>query len=192
MLTVAPIVLDDARRWIHQHHSHLDPPMRVIMATSIEDNGRRCCVAVAEWPKARAFNGRAAEISRVASDGTKHAASKAIAALSRGLIAVGWRRLVSSTLLGEAGTSYRAAGWWPVNIGEPHEQWTRGCRPRGDAQQPGAKVRWEFGPDAMRIGKQEDRDALDAAILAAVGTVELPGRTQRNGPLFSKRGRAAG
>lgn len=63
------------------------------------------------------------------------------------------------------------------------------------AAQPGAKVRWEFGPGATQpsiVDDEEERDALrkrlaevDAAVRAAVGTIHLPGRSQRNGPLFA-------
>lgn len=122
-----------------------------------------------------------AEVHRVASDGTApHAASMAIGAIGRAAVALGWRRIVSYTLLGEAGTSYRAAGWWPVDVGDGGE-WARESREREAMAQPGAKVRWESGPDA----KPRSAEA-DVAVRAAVGKVAIPARPERD-PLFAVR-----
>ena len=150
MLTVVPLTLTAARRHVHQHHSHLERPQGGLCAVGVADDGQLACVAILSLPRARLLNGKAAEVIRVASDGTRHAASMCLAAITRAGLALGYTRLVSSTLLGEAGTSYRAAGWRPVAIGGgaasgvamaasetrrcsrvPRSDGRRGRRPRG-------------------------------------------------------------
>ena len=92
-----------------------------------------------------------AELTRSASDGTRHAASKCIAAAAHAALTLGFRRIVSYTILGEAGASYRAAGWWITGLtGDPNgsgKGWLN--RPGRKVIQPSVKVRWEFGPDAL-------------------------------------------
>lgn len=185
MLTIVPIGVSDARKWIEAHHSHLHAPLGGLCAVAIATDGRICCVATLSRPVSRVLqaSGACAEINRVASDGTApHAASKAIGALARAGIALGYRRLVSSTLLGEAGTSYRAAGWWPVACDTRERDWIRSDGERDPAAQPGAKVRWEFGPDASPIDP-----TVDALVRASVGGVSLRARPE-NLPLLALMG----
>jgi hypothetical protein len=104
----------------------------------------------------------------------------ALAAVSRAALALGYRRLVSYLLLGERGTSYRAAGWFPTAL-SAGGVWDRPSRPSGvrETAQSGTKVRWESGPDAA------SRDAsLLAQVDAAVGTIALPGKVASE-PLFA-------
>lgn len=179
-LRLVPMTLNGARKHVRTHHAHHDPPRRIMHAVGVESDGRIVCVAVTESPKGRGLlDGRTIEVTRVASDGTtEHAASKAIAALARACIALGWTRLVSYTLLGEAGTSYRAAGWWPTALVKGRE-WSCKSRPRERAAQPGDKVRWEFGPSAP------PRDeSVDALVREMVGRVDLPRRVERE-PLLA-------
>nr|WP_216624795.1 XF1762 family protein [Paenibacillus foliorum] len=51
------------------------------------------------------------EVIRCCTDGTKNAASKLYAAAWHAARAMGYRRLVTYTLIEEPGTSLRAAGW---------------------------------------------------------------------------------
>lgn len=183
MLTVVPLTLTAARRHVHQHHSHLERPQGGLCAVGVADDGQLACVAILSLPRARLLNGKAAEVIRVASDGTRHAASMCLAAITRAGLALGYTRLVSSTLLGEAGTSYRAAGWRPVAIGGGGE-WSRDGRERDAAMQPGAKVRWETGPTAAwTTMNAEDLADVDAFVRESVGRVVLSGRGETM-PLF--------
>ena len=186
-LSIVPITIGDARKWIERHHSHHHAPLGGLCAVAIAEDGRVCCVGMLSHPVARKLHEKRtiAEINRVASDGTApHAASKAIGALSRAAIALGYRRLVSYTLLGEAGTSYRAAGWWPTSKNDGGD-WSVATRKYvgKKAVQPGAKVRWEFGPDAEPIDPE-----VDALVRASVGVVALRGRAETL-PLFATRER---
>lgn len=147
MLALAPITQREAFAWVRAVHSHLPtPPPGALTCVQVLDGERRCCVAVLGRPSARKLqDGLTAEITRVASDRTPHAASKAIAALTRAAVALGYTRVVSYTLADEAGTSYRAAGWTPVAESGGGE-WSRPSRARGAAVQAGPKTRWEYQP----------------------------------------------
>lgn len=179
VLTVHPCGIAEARRWVQAHHSHHHAPRSGLLAVAVHRGEDRVCVGVAGRPVARLLDdGTTAEVTRVASvggDAARHAASMALGALVRALTALGYRRVVSYTILGESGTSYRAAGWWPVALTRGGE-WAREDRPRDGAAQPGRKVRWEHGPAAL------PRDAeVDAQVRAAVGAVEIPTRREVKG-----------
>ena len=148
MLSLVPVNITAARAWIERHHAHHHAPPFGLFAVGVARDGVLCCVAIVSRPVARllAVRGDVAEITRCASDGTPHAASMAVAAATRMAIAGGYRRLVSYTLLGEAGTSYRAAGWHVTGILRARDGWL--SRAGRNAVQTGAKVRWESGPDA--------------------------------------------
>lgn len=184
-IALVPVSRADVRLFIERHHRHHHKPNTWIACVGVaNDAGALVCVAVLERPKARMLcNAANAEASRVASDGSApHAASKAIAAIAaiaRAALALGYSRLVSYTLLGEAGTSYRAAGWWPVAV-SAGGSWDRPSRPRDlrDSPAQGEKIRWEFGPDALPI----DHD-VDALVREMVGKVPLPKRANGT-PLF--------
>lgn len=169
MLVVVPLTKAEADDFVLANHSHLGAPRLYAWCVGVADEGRLCCVATAGQPLAyQLCDGFTVEVNRVASDGTMHAASMAIAAISRALLAVGYRRLLSYTLLGEAGTSYKAAGWW-VTATSSDKQGMR----RPDFEHPirGEKIRWEYGPGA----EKQDREAK-AYMLAHVGKVDLPKR----------------
>lgn len=124
-LVCRPITQRAAFAWVGREHKHLPPPA--------------------------GQNGLTAEVSRAASPKTHepvpHAASKALAAITRAALALGYTRLVSYTREDEKGTTYRAAGWRPTAIVDGGE-WSRPSRSRKAAVQPCRKVRWEYGPDA--------------------------------------------
>jgi hypothetical protein len=111
----------------------------------------------------------AAEITRVATDGTPNAASMTIAALTRAALALGYRRIVTYTLLGESGHSYKVSGYWPTYIDRRIRDWDTPGRRRRPHLQTGPKVRWEFGPGAAPRSSE-------AEVRARVGTIDLPRR----------------
>lgn len=151
-LVVRPIAQRAAFAWVGREHKHLPPPAGWLFGVAVEADGVLCHVAVLGRPTARNLqNGRTAEVTRAASPKThapvEHAASKALAALTRAALSLGYTRLVSYTRADEKGTTYRAAGWRPTAITDGGE-WSRLSRSRKAAEQPCRKVRWEYGPDA--------------------------------------------
>jgi len=170
-LEIVPMTVKRASAWVDVHHSHHKAPRGGLFAVGVAEGKRLCCIALAGRPVARLLDtGATIEITRSASDRTPHAASKAIAAITRGALSLGYRRLVSYTLLGEAGTCYRAAGWHVTGLSQGGE-WDRAGRGRGAAAQPGAKVRWEYGPDALPLDP-----IADATMRAAIGNIAIPTR----------------
>lgn len=171
-LRVVPQTGSSACAFVRKHHSHHDAPRGPLFAVGVEEEGRLCCVAIAGRPVSQKLDqlGHVVEVVRVASDGTRHAASMCLGAITRMALAGGYTRLISYTILGEPGTSYRATGWRPVHLSKGGE-WSRPSRPRKSASQPGQKIRWETGPDAMPLDPEVDRLCRES-----VGKIDIPGR----------------
>lgn len=192
-LRTVPMGTTEALAWIEKHHSHHHAPCGGKFAVGVAEVeggvARIVCVALVGRPVARMLDatGTTAELTRSASDGTtKNAASMCIAAAARAALTLGYERVVSYTILGEAGTSYLAAGWHITGLtGDPNgsgDGWH--SRPGRTVIQPSVKVRWETGPRAL--------PADGAAALAcafAVG-MDVPARVETL-PLLARMGDAA-
>jgi hypothetical protein len=197
-LRLGPIDLSDARAFIQREHSHLDAPIGGKCAVAVErrreEAWERCCVALLGRPVSRELQAQGcAEVLRVAAASDPapvcsccwqthgvtrttipHVASMCLAAISRAGLDLGYRRLVSSTLLGESGTMYIAAGWRAVACDRRERDWERSDGYRSPAGQPGAKVRWETGPDALA----ENMEVL-ALVKEMTGKITLRPRQER-------------
>ena len=101
-------------------------------------------VIIVGRPVARALdNDYTAEVTRCCTDGTKMAASMLYAAAWRAARAMGYRRLITYTLIEEPGTSLVAAGF--REIGKTSGgTWNRKNRPRVDKAPIGQKTLWEI------------------------------------------------
>jgi hypothetical protein len=173
-LVVAPITRAQASAAVKLWHSHSAPPQGAMFNLGVFSTatGGLLCVAQVGRPPARMLSKGAAvppaEVTRVASsrrqkdapangaDPARNAATMALGACVRALLSLGYRRIVSYTMLGELGWSYRVAGWRPTNIarGTPStiaSSWSRKGRPRAAPKTTGRKVRWETGPDAVKL-----------------------------------------
>lgn len=111
----------------------------------------------------------------------KHAGSEAsfiLRHVQEAAEALGYDRIVSSTLLGEKGAGYKAAGWKPVAVSMGGE-WSREGREREEVEQPGVKVRWEVGKGASEAVQLPDVTVeelvRDAYGLAKAGAMPLGG-----------------
>jgi hypothetical protein len=135
-LALKPLSLAEANAFIRAHHSHHQPVVGHKFSIGCTDDGRLCGVVVVGRPVSRVLQGEGAlEVTRSCTDGTKHAASKLIAAAWRAASAMGCQWLISYTLASESGLSYRAAGWSRVEAdGVPVKfgggTWHRESRPR--------------------------------------------------------------
>lgn len=113
------------------------------MAVAAAGAEEPCGVAVVGRPVARHLqDGWTAEVTRVATDGTRNACSMLYGACWRACRALGWRRLVTYTLDTEPGTSLRAAGWTLVGDAGGGS-WSCASRPRVDRHPLQQKLRWE-------------------------------------------------
>ena len=142
-LELQPITYREACTFITQYHSHHLPPVGWKYGIAVNNGMNVVGVVTVGRPVARSFdNGWTLEVTRCCTDGTPHVASKLYAAAWRAARALGYQRLITYTLLSEAGTSLKAAGW--KIIGEVKgRSWSCPSRPRVDKHPLGDKLLWE-------------------------------------------------
>ena len=143
-LVLTPISTTDALEFNRRHHRHNPhapscPQFSVAVSRGVDIVG----VAIIGRPTARALcNGWTAEVQRLCTTGERNAPSMLYQAAWRAARALGYRRLVTYTLLTESGASLRGAGW--TLIGEIRKRsWDTPGRPRIDKIPPQRKFRWE-------------------------------------------------
>lgn len=143
MLELCPISVGDANDFVRRHHRHHLPTLGGLFAVAVAEASEIVGVAIVGRPSARmSQNGWTAEITRVATDGSKNACSMLYGACWRAARALGYKRLITYTLPEEGGTSLRAAGYRLV--GEAGGgSWSRAERPRIDKHPLQTKLRWE-------------------------------------------------
>lgn len=143
-MEIVPSNIRDACAFVAQYHRHHKPPRGGIFALAVAEAGKIVGVAIVGRPVSRMLqDGWTAEVTRVATDGTKNACSMLYAACRRASLALGWRRLVTYTLPEEGGASLRGAGWRVVAERTGGGTWSREQRPRVDKHPIQAKLRWE-------------------------------------------------
>jgi hypothetical protein len=142
-LGLVPVTLREARTFVGRVHRHHRPPQGGLFAVGCSVGDRVVGVAIIGRPVARhAADGWTAEVTRVATDGTRNACSMLYGAAWRACRALGYRRLITYTLAEESGASLRGAGWRCV--GEcGGGSWSRPSRPRADAHPLQRKLKWE-------------------------------------------------
>jgi hypothetical protein len=148
-LALHPVTLREACAFIAAHHRHHKPPRGCLFCVGVATldlNGDPLGVvgvAVVGRPVSRMLqDGWTAEVTRVATDGSRNACSILYGAAWRAARAIGFRKLVTYTLAEEGGASLRGAGW--ITLGEAGGgSWSRSARPRVDTHPLQAKIRWE-------------------------------------------------
>lgn len=175
-LFAVPLGQAVANAVVDRLHSHHGASRGSMWSVGIVDHrGVVHCVAQVGVVRARMLmSPTTAEVVRVASDGTKNAASMALSRCTAALFALGHTRVVSYTILGELGYFYRVAGWWPTSL-SAGGQWSRPSRARATAQQALPKVRWEIGPGAPKPSAAEAQ-RLAEVIHSSVGVIDIPTR----------------
>lgn len=154
MIGVRPIGLTEANDAVRRWHRHHGPVVQHRWSCGAFVDGVFVGVVIVENPKAAALRD-CVEVTRLATDGTKHAATKLLARVRADALSTGWRRMVSYTRIDERGTCYRAAGWWPTarvtgrewTSGNKRNRWLPGIyQPTTEVVD---RIRWETGPDAL-------------------------------------------
>jgi hypothetical protein len=145
-LQLQPISYPEACDFIRQHHRHHLPPQGWKFGIALNDGEKVVGVITVGRPVARKTDdGWTLEVTRCCTDGTKNAASMLYGAAWRATRALGYRRLITYTLIEESGTSLRAAGW--KTIGQTQGgSWDTPSRPRVDKAPTGQKTIWEMTP----------------------------------------------
>ena len=116
-LKIRPITLKAANDYVSRLHRHNQPTNGHKWSLACYDGERLCGVAIAGQPIARKLDdGLTIEVRRLCTDGTKDACSKLYGACARVAKEMGYRKIITYTLVSEPGTSLRASGW--TNCGE--------------------------------------------------------------------------
>ena len=111
-LIIRPIILREANAYVAQHHRHNMPTNGHKWSLACYDGNRLCGVAIAGQPVSRLMDdGLTIEVRRVCTDGTYNACSILYGACARVAKAMGYRRIITYTLVSEPGTSLKASGW---------------------------------------------------------------------------------
>ena len=117
MLSIRPITLRAANAFVGQHHRHNKPTNGHKWSIACYDGDRLCGVAISGQPVARKLDdGLTLEIRRVCTDGTRNACSILYAASARVAREMGYKRVITYTLISESGASLKASGF--KNCGE--------------------------------------------------------------------------
>lgn len=154
-LIVRPCTITDARRFVGRYHRHNAAPLGALFAVGLRTLEAADLVAVAMIgrPVARRLeDGVTAEIQRVCTLGQPNACSMLYGAAVRACRALGYRRVITYTLVSESGSSLRASGGKPepatVRDGQ---SWDVPSRRREDADLFGPtkrprelKLRWTW------------------------------------------------
>lgn len=141
-LQLVPVTLKAANRFIAEHHRHLKPARGCVCAVGVERAGALVGVLLVGRPVAhRLQDGRTAEVTRCATDGSPNACSMLYGAARRAVRALGYSRLVTYTLPDEGGASLRAAGF-TLTAHTRGGVWSRAGRPRADEHPTEPKARW--------------------------------------------------
>lgn len=142
-MTVERIGLDEANAFVTQHHRHHRPVIGHLFSLGAAMDGQIIGVAIVGRPVARGRNdGVTAEVTRLATDGTRNACSFLYGAAARAAFALGFKRIGTYILASEPGTSLAAAGW--RQIGEVRgRSWSCPTRPRVDKHPTQGKMLFE-------------------------------------------------
>lgn len=106
------IELKEANAFIGQLHRHHKPVQGHRFSIGAEKAGKLVGVAVVGRPVARMTDQKnVAEVTRLATDGTKNACSFLYAQAARAAQALAFSKIQTFILDSEPGTSLRAAGW---------------------------------------------------------------------------------
>ena len=110
-LLLHPVTLREACAFIAAHHRHHEPPRGCLFCVGVASGDDVVGVVVVGRPVSRMLqDGWTAEVTRVATDGTRNACSVLYGAAWRAARALGFRKLVTYTLAEEGGARFVARG----------------------------------------------------------------------------------
>lgn len=144
-MTIERLELGEANAFVREHHRHHKPVIGHLFSIGAALDGKIVGVAIVGRPVARGRDdGVTAEVTRLATDGTRNACSFLYGAAARAVFALGFKRIGTYILASEPGTSLSAAGW--RQIGEVRgRSWSCASRPRVDKHPTQAKLLFEAG-----------------------------------------------
>lgn len=143
-MEIVPIKLEEANELVKRWHRHHQPVVGHKFSIGVTNgDGEICGAVIVGRPVARYLdNGWTLEVTRCVTNGTKNACSALYGAARRATFALGYKRLITYTLISESGKSLTGAGW--KCLGERGGGgWNRPSRPRVDKAPIGQKMLWE-------------------------------------------------
>lgn len=153
-LYVVPCSLDTANQFVTLAHRHnkMVPGAKFCMGV-VDETGHLRGVAIVGRPIARLLDdGFTLEVNRVVTDGTPNACSALYGATRKVSFDLGYRRLITYTLVSESGASLRGAGWNRMAEVQASQNWQKsraGRKEQGVYQSK--KWRWEtINPEYAR------------------------------------------
>jgi hypothetical protein len=144
-LRLVPVDFKTAAGFVTMWHRHHGPPVGHKFSIGVAVGDQLVGVVIVGRPVARMYDdGLTLEVNRSATDGTGNANSMLYAAAWRAASALGYRRLITYTQEGEAGSSLRAAGWKVLAQRPASAGWERPSRPNGTNAHAGIpRTLWE-------------------------------------------------
>jgi hypothetical protein len=133
VLELQPITLQEAKDFVNEHHRHNVAPIGHKFSIGLNDGEKVIGVAIVGRPISRhRDDGLTLEVLRVCVlEGFKNANSKLYAAAWNAAKNMGYKRLITYTLVSEPGTSLKAAGWKIIGQTEYKPKgWDVPSRPR--------------------------------------------------------------
>lgn len=148
-LVACEIQFRDACAMVNMHHRHHASPVGHLFSGGVFDGNMLCGAVIAGRPVSRHLDdGKTIELTRVVSDGTRNASSKAMGWAIREARRRGYERVITYTLESENGASLRATGF-RESARSAGGSWSRPSRARETDRHPVcAKRRWEIQFDA--------------------------------------------
>lgn len=145
-LSLVPIGFREACDFVKKYHRHHQPPRGMKFCVAVEEDGTLVGIGIAGRPVARSYqDGFALEVTRVATDGTRHVCSMLYGACWRAAKALGYRRLITYTQAEESGSSLRAAGYRVLASRRPRAGWDTPSRHReGRGTDNVQRLLWEI------------------------------------------------
>ena len=142
-LKACRVELSEANAFVLAVHRHHKPVQGHRFSIGVENDGKLVGVAIVGRPVARMTDQKnVAEVTRLATDGTRNACSFLYAQCARAAQAMAFSEIQTFILSSEPGTSLKASGW--VNRGPSSGgDWnrpSRGGRRTDQPQEP--KVKW--------------------------------------------------
>lgn len=144
-LEIVPVSFAQACEFVQALHRHHRPPVGHKFSIGVARGDDLVGVAMVGRPVARHYdNGQTLEVVRSCTDGTEHVNSMLYGAAWRAAKALGYRRLITYTQEGEAGSSLRGAGWRVVAERPARKGWDTPTRRRSGHGNDGvARTLWE-------------------------------------------------
>jgi len=142
-LEIVPMSLTSANAMVGDKHRH-NAPLRsfLVFAVGVKrlDTGVTCGAALIGHASSKVWeDGFTLEVRRAVTDGTPNANSALYGAACRAAKALGYKRLLTFTLVSESGASLRGAGWKDDGLA------TSDITPEGLARNPHAVAALERG-----------------------------------------------